>query len=94
MATGGPLEAARFEDGALVFNPVSWDTHLLNPQAMHLLEMLQQSPRSTDTLATALAAAEGAVGDCDDGYRQQVAATLADMEALGLVARDATHAEA
>ncbi len=93
LAVRGEIEAARFADGALVFNPLSWDTHLLNPQAMDLLDALREAPCSTVALAGRLAQAGGA-GDFDETLVLQVAETLAELEALGLVGRTSTHAPA
>jgi PqqD family protein of HPr-rel-A system len=35
-----------FDDEAVVFDPVSWDAHLLNPAAIAVLELLLDAPRS------------------------------------------------
>ena len=47
-----------FADEAVVFDPVSWDAHLLNPAAIAVLELLLDAPRSEheviDFLADAL----------------------------------------
>jgi PqqD family protein of HPr-rel-A system len=35
-----------FDDEAVVFDPLSWDAHLLNPAAVAVLELLIEAPRS------------------------------------------------
>jgi len=40
------LRLRHFEDEAVVFDPLSWDAHLLNPAAAAVLEMLLEAPCS------------------------------------------------
>lgn len=40
------LLTRRFGDEAVIFSPLSWDAHLLNPAAAAVLELLQEAPRS------------------------------------------------
>jgi PqqD family protein of HPr-rel-A system len=56
-----------FDDEFVVFNPLSWDAHLLNEAAAAVLELLVESPRTADEIAAflreALADAERAAAD-------------------------------
>ena len=40
------LLTRRFDDESVIFSPLSWDAHLLNPAAAAVLELLQEKPRS------------------------------------------------
>ena len=77
-------ESFVFDDTAVVFNPVSWDTHLLNESAFLILEVLRSGPEHAERLAQLLAGDEPSEHDALVG---QVIAALADMESLGLVTR-------
>jgi PqqD family protein of HPr-rel-A system len=88
FACGDAPEPARFADGALVFNPLTWETHLLNPAAMLILDALRTAPRDAGALADALAAEADLDAAERAAYAAQVASTLAEMEVLGLVRRD------
>lgn len=46
FATVGPLRSAELLDGLAVFNPTSWDTHLLNGAAAAVLQFIEQAPRT------------------------------------------------
>jgi PqqD family protein of HPr-rel-A system len=78
------LRIARFGFDAVVFNPVSWQTHLLNDSALRVFEALLAGPRPLDEIVSALgegaADAESALDDV-----RMIEALLADLEALGLV---------
>mgnify|MGYP002784245996 CR=1 FL=1 len=89
LAAGRAPEAARFADGALVFNPLTWETHLLNPAAMQILDALSAAPRDTGALADELAHGHDVDADARTAFAAQVGAALAEMEVLGLVRRDA-----
>jgi len=47
VAAGG-IRVLNFGDESVVFNPTSWDAHLLNTTAVAVLDLLAQSPRSVD----------------------------------------------
>jgi len=77
------VRVVRFGTEAVVFNPLSWETHLLNETAAHVVESLRRGPRSVDELAAAL------VEDLDpesppDVYLSQVAMLMDELAALGL----------
>jgi PqqD family protein of HPr-rel-A system len=79
---------ARFDDGALVFNPLTWDTHLLNPAATQIMDALRTAPCDSDALASALLGERETDAEERAAYAAQVAATLAEMAVIGLVERD------
>jgi len=66
-----------FEDGTVVFNPASWQSHLLNPSAAGIFSALLSTPRRLDELAHLL-------GEHDVA---EIVATVDEMESLGLVGR-------
>ena len=45
-----------FGDESVVFNPASWDAHLLNAAAAGILELLAQGPQSASELESFLRA--------------------------------------
>lgn len=72
-----------FEDGVVVFDPLSWDAHLLNPAAASVLEMCMRSPASPLEIASFLA---DALNDQDrvDAHVHAMR-LLRDLSELGLV---------
>lgn len=48
------LRVRYFDDEAVVFDPLSWDAHLLNPAAMAVLEFLLEAPRPGSDIASLL----------------------------------------
>jgi len=48
------LRVAAFGAEAVVFDPLSWNAHLLNPAAWAVLELLLDSPRSAGQIAAFL----------------------------------------
>ncbi len=88
-ATSGLL-MREFEDGVVVFDPVSWDAHLLNPAAASVLEMCMKSPVSSREVAAFLAEA---LND-QDRVEASVHAMrlLCDLSELGLVNAVGTNA--
>lgn len=43
-----------FEDEFVVFNPLSWDAHLLNAAAAAVLDLLAEAPHTEDDVAVLL----------------------------------------
>jgi PqqD family protein of HPr-rel-A system len=82
-----PAETAvlRFDDEALVFNPSSWETHLLNEAGALVLDALVAGPRSIDEI---VAQVESEVAVPDD-FAGQVDTLLGQLESLGLVTASA-----
>lgn len=75
-----------FREGgeALVFNPLSWQTHYLNETALRVLDALACGPRRLDDLVAA--ALEGSA-PADARWRSQVLQLLEELERMGLVVR-------
>lgn len=48
------LRFRHFDEEAVVFHPLSWDAHLLNPAASAVVELLLESPRSESDVAAFL----------------------------------------
>ena len=51
LAAVDDLRIRHFDDEAVVFDPLSWDAHLLNPAAIAVLELVLEAPRSEDEIA-------------------------------------------
>ncbi len=83
VATAGPLRSAELEDGLAVFNPVSWDTHLLNSAAAVVLRCIEEAPRTESEVVLLLEEL------LDEESRPQAVnharAVLADLQRLGLI---------
>jgi PqqD family protein of HPr-rel-A system len=72
-----------FEDASIVFNPISWDAHLLNAAAAAVLALLVRSPRSAHDVEVLLSEAlcEAERADASEHARR----LLHEFEQLGLV---------
>lgn len=89
-AAGGTRFAAvdamlriEFDDELLLFNPLSWETHVLNPAAAVVLDLLVQAPRSAREVAAFLAEL---LCEADRERADEHAATLLrDLAALSLI---------
>jgi PqqD family protein of HPr-rel-A system len=55
FAPSDGLRLRHFDDEAVVFDPLSWDAHLLNPAAIAVLELLQESSRTEAEITAFLA---------------------------------------
>jgi PqqD family protein of HPr-rel-A system len=81
-ATDG-IRVLNFEDESIVFNPTSWDAHLLNAAAAAVLESLADGPRSVGEIEVLLREAlrETEQADATEHARR----LLHEFEQLGLV---------
>jgi PqqD family protein of HPr-rel-A system len=78
------LRIRRFGDDALVFNPVSWETHLLNDLGMRVLDALASGARREPELVAAVYGS--APRDADFAARHdELARFLDELGMLGLV---------
>jgi PqqD family protein of HPr-rel-A system len=84
IATDG-IRILKFGNESIVFNPTSWDAHLLNAAAAVVLEVLAQGPRSIGDISSLLSEAllEAERGDAFE-HAQRL---LHEFEQLGLVRR-------
>ncbi|MCS6944158.1 MAG: HPr-rel-A system PqqD family peptide chaperone [Sutterellaceae bacterium] len=48
------LKMHDFDDEVVVFDPLSWDAHVLNAAAAAVLEFLRQAPRTVDDVTALL----------------------------------------
>ena len=77
------VRVLEFEDEAVVFNPLSWDAHLLNPAAIAVLELLLEAPRSEDEIAAFLREAlQPEEQPQASAYAQRL---ISELQALGLL---------
>lgn len=83
-AAVGGLRIREFDDEAVVFEPVSWDAHLLNPAAVAVLELLVEAPRTEHEVAVFLG--EALSPDERSRAGEHAHRLLADLQSLGLVA--------
>jgi len=84
------LRIRHFDDATVVFHPLSWDAHLLNPAAFAVLELLLQAPHSESEIIEFL---EDALRDED---RPQAVAhsekLISELRSLGLIRQTADSA--
>ena len=76
-------QVRRFGDEGLVFNPLSWETHLIRDPALRVVEVLASGPRREAELAAALAS-EDEEPDVA-GVRDRLRPVLDELRGLGLV---------
>ena len=82
----------RFDDELVVFNPLSWEVHLLNPAAAAVYEFFLDAPadrREVESLLSEL------LVESERGAAAEHAVTvLGDLRSLGLLADDEPGADA
>jgi len=76
------IRIQRFDDEALVFNPLTWETHLLNDVAARVLDAVAELPRTEGHLVAELCGADAA-----ESLREQIVRFLRELEALALIER-------
>jgi PqqD family protein of HPr-rel-A system len=72
-----------FGDLCAVFDPLSWDVHLLNPAAVGVLELVSSGPRTIDELEAFLA--DALLPDERRQAHDHAIRLTADLVSLGLV---------
>ena len=92
VARGVPDRALRFDDETVVFNPLSWDTHILNAAAAAVFDYIADAPRSPQDIEAFLA--EALASDQRDQCAEHAARLVRDLMALGLIEQvtQAAHA--
>ena len=83
VAAQAPAERFEWDGEAVLLNPLSWQTHLLNEGARALLEAIEDGPRDEAELV-AMFADEG-----ESPRAEEVRRALAELESLGFIVRDA-----
>jgi PqqD family protein of HPr-rel-A system len=81
-------DVARFEDASLVLNRGSWETHFLNPEAVLVLDLLQESARSEAELARELLDRAELEPAERLAYLARLHEALTELQTLGLVVCD------
>lgn len=74
----------RYEDEAVVFNPHTWQTHVLNPAATLVIDQLRARPHDLHSLHEALAQ-ELHPQDMEALNAENLAQLLAELESLRLL---------
>jgi len=86
------VRVLEFEDEAVVFNPLSWDAHLLNSAAIAVLALLLEAPRSQDEIAAFLR--EALQPEEQPQASAHAQRLITELQALGLVRQsEATASE-
>ena len=73
-----------FEDEYVVFNPLSWEVHILNPAASAVYDLLAEAPRSASEIASLLS--ELLVEDERSQAAAHATRIIGELAGLGLVA--------
>ena len=79
------IRSVPLDDELAVFNPVSWETHLLNPGGAQVFEVLLERAASIRELRAELEALRADEGE--PIRDEQIEALLAELEDLGLITR-------
>lgn len=88
MVANSIQDAACFEDGSLVLNSLSWETHLLNSDATQVLDLLRDASGSEPELMEELLAGEEANEQERARYGRLLSSALSSLETLGLIEVD------
>jgi PqqD family protein of HPr-rel-A system len=83
FALKGPVRSVELDDGSAVFNPISWDTHLLNGAASAVLQFIEEAPRAEGEVVALLE--ELLDADSRPQAASHAAAVLEELQRLGLV---------
>ena len=84
------VRVIRFGDEAVVFNPLSWETHLLNQTAAHVVDSLRRGSQSAWELAAALT--EDLDPECaPEAYSEQIERLMEELEGFGLAVRESVE---
>jgi PqqD family protein of HPr-rel-A system len=90
FVAAGNLRLREFDDGVIVFDPLSLDAHLLNPAAAAILELcIDKAARSEEIeafLADVLSSEDRPMAKI---YAERL---LAELTALGLIRTDESNA--
>jgi len=78
------IRIRRFGDEALIFNPLSWETHLLGLPAMSLIEALARGPMREVDLARTLVDDDEEAAEAE-ALMNRVRALLDELWGLGIV---------
>ena len=82
------IRIRRFGDDALVFNPVTWETHLLNGVGMRVLDALVTGAKHEAELVAEIFATDGG-GEAVAAKQDEIARFLNELGKLELAEPDA-----
>ena len=77
------MRIERFEEGALIYNRKTGETHLLNIFPEEILTRLLQASKTADAICIEMA--KLCEEQLDDAFKAQVLEVLSRLKALGLV---------
>lgn len=93
IASADRVRVVRLDDAALVFNPLSWQTHYLNEAAHCVFDALSERPMSVNELVVETVEAADRVSAADNArWTRALRAHLRDLAAMGLITQDAEDA--
>jgi PqqD family protein of HPr-rel-A system len=81
------IRIRRFGDDALVFNPITWETHLLNGVGIRVLDALAAGAKDEAQLVEEIFTTDGG-GDAVAAKREEIARFLDELGKLELAERD------
>jgi PqqD family protein of HPr-rel-A system len=81
-----------FDDELVVYNPLSWDVHVLNAAAAAVYEFLLEAPASRAEVESLLA--ELLVENERSAAAEHAESVIGDLKSLGLLADDEPRADA
>ncbi len=82
----GPLKRYAFGTDLILFNPLSWETHVLNEAASAVLELIEEAPRSIEEIAEFFFEA---LTDSEQARALEHAKkVISDLEALELIRKE------
>jgi len=77
------FQSKAWQDGVVLYDTASGDTHHLTPAAFQILSLLHNAPRTQEELARCVLLSD--VTTVDDESLAMIDATLAHLEQLGLI---------
>ena len=77
-------KVCRLDDEAIVFDPLSWETHSLNFVASEVIEALAAGPKDVTGLCVWLAGGESSATDVEEA-RKAIEPVVAQLESYGLI---------
>lgn len=83
VARSASQRALLFDDELVVFNPETWDTHILNAAAALVFSELATAPRSAQEIESLLA--DALTADERENAADQARRLLDDLHTLGLI---------
>ena len=81
-----------FDDELVVFNPLSWDVHVLNPAAAAVYEFLLEAPANRLEIESLLS--ELLVENERGAAAEHAESVIGDLKSLGLLSDDEPGADA